>query len=126
MALDGLLAGVTLAAGIWIRPLDEELLFRTLGRAGRGVPLGILLGLMSLLSMPLALVVYMCWSVYHNAVSRSLITVFSAACALTFLFTFSAPSEAQTETMLFGGNVVFLAMLIGWFIGDLFRPSWAL
>ena len=126
MALDGLLAGVTLAAGIWIRPLDEELLFRTLGRAGRGIPLGVLLGLMSILSMPLALVIYICWSVYHSAVSRSLITVFAATWVLTILFTFFSPSDAQTETMLLGGNVVFLTMLVGWFIGDLFRPTWAL
>jgi hypothetical protein len=26
--------------------------------------------------------------------------------------------------MLFGGNVIFLSMLVGWLVGDLFRPLW--
>ena len=34
------------------------------------------------------------------------------------------PRTAQ-QTLLLGGNIVWLAALCGWFIGDLFRPSWA-
>ncbi len=126
LGLDGLLAGLALAAGIWIRPFDEELFYSSLGPRGRGVPLGLLLGFLAALSMPLALLVYIGSAAFQGAVSRSLITVFAVASALTFAFTFFSPSDAQTETLLFGGNVLFLGMLVGWFIGDLFRPSWAL
>jgi hypothetical protein len=30
------------------------------------------------------------------------------------------------QTLLFGGNFVWLSLLLGWFVGDLFRPNWAL
>jgi hypothetical protein len=35
------------------------------------------------------------------------------------------PAEATRQVLLFGGNVVFLSMLLGWLLGDLFRPAWS-
>ena len=35
-----------------------------------------------------------------------------------------APERAGSQVMLFGGNVIFLSMLVGWLVGDLFRPLW--
>jgi hypothetical protein len=29
----------------------------------------------------------------------------------------------RVQVLLFGGNVVFLALLIGWALGDFFRPD---
>ena len=35
------------------------------------------------------------------------------------------PDRSSQQTLLLGGNLVWLATLCGLFIGDLFRPSWA-
>ena len=33
--------------------------------------------------------------------------------------------DMAKEVALFGGNAIFLSMLAGWFVGDIFRPLWA-
>ena len=35
------------------------------------------------------------------------------------------PPEATRQVLLFGGNVVFVSMMVGWLLGDLFRPQWS-
>lgn len=125
MAIDGLFAGAVLAAAGWLRPPDQELLYQSFSVGRLNIPMGVLLFLVGILSYPLALLLYLPLAFRQASVSRSVLTVFTAVFVLVLGFTVAAPAKAQWETMLFGGNVIFPAMLFGWFIGELFRPSWA-
>lgn len=125
MGIDGLFAGAVLAAAGWLRPPDQELLYQSIRFSRLGIPMGLILGVTSLLFAPAALVLYVLLAYRQASVSRSVMTLFGAAFLLALGFTFAAPQGAQTETLLFGANVLFVSMLFGWFIGDLFRPSWA-
>jgi len=123
MATDGLFAGAVLAAAGWLRPPDQELLYQTFGIGRFNFPIGLLLFLASILFYPVALLLYLPIAYRQASVSRSVLTVFAAAFLLVLGFTFADP-KAQVDTLLLGGNVLFPAMLGGWFIGELFRPSW--
>lgn len=125
MGIDGLFAGAVLAAAGWLRPPDQELLYQTFRFGRLNVPMGLLLAVTSILFAPAAMLLYLVLAYRQATVSRSVMLLFGAAFALALGFTFAAPLAAQTETLLFGANVLFFSMLFGWFIGDLFRPSWA-
>jgi len=124
MAIDGLFAGAILAAAGWLRPPDQELLYQTFGLGRFNLPMGVLLFLTGILFYPLALLLYLPIAYQQASVSRSVLSVFAAAFLLVLGFTFAAPRDGTVETLLLGGNVLFPAMLFGWFIGELFRPSW--
>lgn len=123
MAIDGVFAGAVLAAAGWLRPPDQELLYQTFGVGRLNIPLGLLVIVTALLFYPLALLAYLPVAYRQASVSRSVLTVFAATFFLVLGFTFADP-QSQTETLLLGGNVLFPALIMGWFIGELFRPSW--
>lgn len=123
MALDGVFAGAVLAAAGWLRPPGQELVYQTFGVGRFNIPMGLLVCVTALLFYPLALLAYIPVAYRQASVSRSVLTVFAAAFFLVLGFTFADP-RAQTETLLLGGNVLFPTLIVGWFIGDLFRPSW--
>jgi tetratricopeptide (TPR) repeat protein len=124
MALDGVFAGAILAAAGWLRPPDQELLYQSVGVGRLSIPMGVLLFLFGILFYPLALILYLPVAYRQASISRSVLTLFTAAFLVVLGFTFAAPRGGTVETLLLGGNVVFPAMLVGWFIGELFRPSW--
>jgi hypothetical protein len=88
--------------------------------------MGALLGLFGAVFLPLALIVYLMLSYFQEAISPSVLGVFAAAFMITLGFFFRSSLGGGLDTLLFGGNIVFLSMLLGWFIGDLFRPEWTL
>jgi curved DNA-binding protein CbpA len=126
MALDGLVCGAVLASAAWIRPIDRELFYQFLGSQRLPVPTGVLLAALSLVFMPLSLAAYGAIAYIQETASNSVLLIYGAAFFLTFGFVMVAPPDAWIETLLFGGNVLFVTMLCGWFIGDLFRPDWAM
>jgi curved DNA-binding protein CbpA len=125
LGIEGLFAGVVLGAAGWLRPPDQELLYQSFRLGRLNVPMGLLLVALGLVFAPIALAAYVILAFRHASVSRSVLTVFGVAFLLNLAFTFATPHVAQNETLLFGANVIFVASLFGWFIGDLFRPSWA-
>jgi curved DNA-binding protein CbpA len=126
MGASGFIAGAVLASAGWVRPLDQELIYRTIGSGRRPVPIGLVLALVGMAFFPAALLVYGLIAYFQESLSPSVLLAFAATVALTFGFVFAAPSDAILSTFLFGGNVLFTSLLVGWFLGDLFRPSWAL
>jgi hypothetical protein len=46
------------------------------------------------------------------------VTTFVVVCCLAVL----VPLEAGRQILLLGGNVVFISMVVGWMLGDFFRP----
>ncbi|MGV3722459.1 MAG: tetratricopeptide repeat protein, partial [Actinomycetota bacterium] len=125
LGIEGLFAGVVLGAAGWLRPPDQELLYQWFRLGWLNVPMGLLLVGAGILFAPLALAAYVILAFRHASVSRSVLLVFAVAFLLTLAFTFATPHIVQSETLIFGANVIFVASLFGWFVGDLFRPSWA-
>lgn len=125
LGIEGLFAGVVLGAAGWLRPPDQELLYQSFRLGRLNIPMGILLVATGILFAPIALAAYVILAFRHASVSRSVLLVFGAAFMLTLAFTFATPHIPQSETLIFGANVIFVSALFGWFVGDLFRPSWA-
>lgn len=124
LAATGFLSGAILAVGAWIRPIDQELFFSTVGGPRRSLPVGLLLTVVGALFFPLAIGVYLIIARMQEAISGSVLAILGTVAAVTLGFVFAA-DKTLVQTLLFGGNVVWLTALCGWFIGDLFRPSWA-
>jgi hypothetical protein len=48
--------------------------------------------------------------------------VFVATFVFVCCYAALVPPEVGRQILLLGGNVVFVSMLLGWLVGDLFRP----
>lgn len=125
MLFAGLAAGANLAIAGVLGAVQDELVVTPLSGNRRPFPVGAILGLFGIVFMPLAFIAYMVVSFRAQTMSLSVMTLFGAATALMLIFATVATGEAQGETLLFGGNVIFVSMLAGWIFGDLFRPRWA-
>jgi len=120
----GILAGFLLASGRFIRPLDDELIFSSIGHTHAvALPIGLLLVVSALLCFYLALAIFIVTSVIQEYFSRSLSIVFGIALVLTLVLALAYTTGTQ-QVLLFGGNLVFVCMLVGWFLGDFFRGRW--
>jgi hypothetical protein len=124
MVLAGATLGATLTLSGAVRPLDEELFFTLAGRpGGHTPPLGLLLFLVGGLFFYLAVGIYLLVGALQESFSRSLMRVFTATFLVISCMAFMVASpEVGRQILLFGGNVVFLGMLVGWLLGDFFRP----
>jgi hypothetical protein len=125
MVLDGVLVGATLSLANMVRPIDEELLLPSVARGSSGVPVGLLLTLIGGMFFYAGVVMYTLIGLLQESFSLSVLMVFLSTFALVVCFAFLAPERAAGQVMLFGGNVIFVSMLAGWFLGDLFRPLWS-
>lgn len=124
MGLAGLITGALLAVAGWVRPVDQELLYQSIRVFRRQIPMGLVLGFLGAIFFPMTLGVYVVLGLIQSSISRSTLGVFAIVAALVFGFMTMSPPDAQLETLLFGGNIIFLSTLAGWFLGELFRPSW--
>lgn len=123
MILSGGILGATLTLTTAVRPLDEELLFSALGRARTGsAPLGLVLLLTGGLFFYLAVAIYLLIGALQESVSGSVLRVFVATFVLVCCLAVLVPAEAGRQILLLGGNVVFISMVVGWMLGDFFRP----
>lgn len=124
MALAGFFAGATLAAGAWVRRFPDEMVVSA-GNPPRILPLGFVLGLFGAVGAPFALVVYLFVAYFQSFVSLSVLGVFASTAILTALFTLFHEGSAVLGLFWFGGNIVFVCMLIGWWFGEVLRPGWS-
>jgi tetratricopeptide (TPR) repeat protein len=126
MVLDGAIVGAVLSLTGMVRRMDEELIFPSLSRgAAGGVPIGLLLFVTGALFFYLAGLIYTIVAAMQDSFSASVIKLIFATLSLVCAIALLVPPDATRQVLLFGGNVVFLSMLVGWLLGDLFRPSWA-
>jgi hypothetical protein len=129
LVLSGWVSGYAFALSGITRSMERELLSSARASGRPGMPVGVLLGVASGLFFYLGLAIYLVIASVQESVSRSvLIVLFTAALLMggfagVSWFTWHNLPLAQ-EILLLGGNVVFLSMLAGWFIGDIFRPLW--
>ena len=69
-----------------------------------------------------AALLYLIVSFFNEAITPSMLKVFGVVVGVVLILSaFYEPGHGQV--LLFGGNVVFLALLLGWVLGDFFRPE---
>jgi hypothetical protein len=125
MAACGLLAGGILSAAGWVRRFDQVMLPPVQSNGRRSIPMVLLLGLLGIVFLPVSALAYLLVSYWQESWSVSVLTSFCVAFLLALGFS-QAPTEgAVNQTILFGGNVLYLCLLVGWFLGDFFRPGWS-
>ncbi|HUV05639.1 MAG TPA: DnaJ domain-containing protein [Armatimonadota bacterium] len=126
LGIIGALAGFLLSVNGTLQPLDDELVFQSVRAPGRrtaSYPIGLILIVLNFFNFYLAAAAYVFIGLIQESLSRSLLKAFAATFCLTVLaFLVYAPDPPHV--LLFGGNVVFPALLFGWAMGDLFRPGW--
>jgi len=125
LAFTGILAGIILSVNCWIREIDDELIFPSISASGMkqvSYPIGLLLVILSLFNFYAAAGIYLIIGLLQESISGSIFRTFAATVLLT-LAAAAVYNSAGREVLLFGGNVVFLALLLGWGIGDLFRAN---
>jgi curved DNA-binding protein CbpA len=125
MVLDGAIVGAVFSLTGMVRRMDEELIFPSLPRGGATVPIGLLLFITGALFFYLAVLVYVIIAAMQDSFSSSVLKLLFATLSLVCVIALMVPAEATRQVLLFGGNVVFLSMLVGWLLGDLFRPTWS-
>lgn len=116
--LAGLIAGVVLSLGGWVHRFADVMKHSAPAGRLRSTPLWTVLSAFSLISYYLSLVVYLVIALFQEAFSGSLLLAYIAAFVLTAGFSLAAPLEAQSETLLWGGNLVFVCVLAGWYLTD--------
>ncbi len=123
MILTGLVLGFTLAATAAVRRIDDELVLPgTRASGGAHLPLGLVMIVVSVLSFYAAAFLYAIVGFLQESFTPSMARVFGAVVAVVLLLT-AVYEPGRLQVLLFGGNVVFLALLIGWALGDFFRPD---
>ena len=127
LAMGGTLAGILIALNGKMRPISEELLARGTIHGDERTPInqGAVLTGFALVFFYASFLVYLGIALTRNRLSLSVLRVYGGAFAITLLFALLyQPEEAPGsgwQTLLFGGNLVFPAMLFGWAVGDAVR-----
>lgn len=114
LVLAGFLTGFLMAISHWVAPIGEAFPWRR--RKGQISAGAVLVGL-SALCFPLAALLYTLLALTQGSLSRSVARVFGAAGALTLGFATLYPHD-WLYTALLGGNLLFLALLGGWYLAD--------
>ena len=122
----GVITGFLLSVNESVEPLDNEMLFHAVRRVGprpASYPVGLVLLIFNLLNFYVAVGIYLIVSLVQDSLSRSVLKSFAATFALVLIGSIIyEPGRAAVLT--FGGNIAFPAVLFGWAIGDILRPSW--
>jgi tetratricopeptide (TPR) repeat protein len=116
LVLCGLILGATMAATGAVRRIEDDFLLKT---RGVGAPLGGLMMLVGALCFWIAGLVHLAIALVQESHTSSLLRVYGSIALTTVLATLSLGGGWQT--LVFGGNVVLLAYLLGWFAGDYLR-----
>ena len=121
IASASVVVGFALAINRVLANPDEELVFEG-GASWAVVPTGLLLLLGSGLFFLGAAAFYIIVGFAQGSLSRSVMTVFACVTAVVLIAALMYNDEAVKQVLLLGGNVSFVPMLIGWYLGGAFRP----
>jgi hypothetical protein len=129
--VDAALLGLLLSVMQFIGRFDDEMLFASYGHtlSGGAVPAGLLVPLASILSLYLAMLVYIILAIGQDRVSASVAKAFGATLALTFFFAVphinaDANGSMLTQMLLWLSGPSFTAFCLGWLVADVVRPHW--
>ncbi|MCE5322883.1 DnaJ domain-containing protein [bacterium] len=122
MAASSLVIGILISINGLVRNPDEELVFDASGGNWAVIPTGLILLLGSGFFFLGAAVFYIVASLVQWSISRSVLITFACVIGVVVLSSLTYRPDAARQVLLFGGNVSFFSMLIGWYIGSSFRP----
>jgi curved DNA-binding protein CbpA len=118
-----LVAGATIGACLSLGNYLDRFEFAAVNVVGRLSPV-LALGCLSLLNFWAAAMVYAFVAVTQRTVDKTASRVVGGVCSLTLLFTGAAalsPAVDWFEVLLWSGNVLYVATVVGWMAADAFR-----
>ncbi len=118
LSASGLASGALLTFAGWLAPIKETFWFTAGGSKKTGVPFAALILAASLIFFYGAALVYFIASVMQEAYSRSVALTMSAVLILIVLFALIYSPGSQVSLILFGGNILFPSLIMGWALGD--------
>jgi hypothetical protein len=105
-----------------IERADDELFFSTIHIVGgRHQSFGVIMIALTIVWYYLGFITYFILGIQNNNISSSVLKAYIAALAAVALVAIAAPAAA-TQLFLLGANFSFGLVLLGWVIGDIFRP----
>ena len=120
MAGASVVIGIVLAVSGAARHPDEELIFDT-GSGWTAFPTGLILLVRSgVFFIGAAGLCFVAGLIPHN-ISKSMLTSFGCVAVVVLLSALMYNQEATKQVLLYGG-MSFIPMLMGWYIGAMFRP----
>jgi curved DNA-binding protein CbpA len=121
LGISGFMGGLLMSLNGFLHSAREELSLRAAGRANRfTISLGTALICFSLVWFYASLSLYLLIGYLQETTSRSVIRAFGASFCLVALFMLARPDSA-VNLLLFGGNLIFTAHVLGWMLGDTFQ-----
>lgn len=121
MATTGLVLGATMTVTGAIRRIEDELLFSS---AGRGTPLGLFVLVLAAVNYYVGAALHLVVAMTQETLTPSLGRLYGIITGATLLLALASTSSGGfVSTLAFGGNIVFLGAVLGWFLGDFFRDD---
>lgn len=122
MAAASAVVGVLLSINNLVNHPDEELVFDGSDGNWAVVPTGLLLLIGSGFFFVGAALFYILVGAIQSSLSKSLMAVFACVAGVVVLASLMYDPQARNQVLLFGGNIGFLSMLVGWYVGASLKP----
>lgn len=121
----GVVLGATQAITGSVRRVEDDFLFGgafggSSARGGSSVPMGLLILVVGAMSFYAAALVHLVTAMVQETLHRSLVWLYGTVVLATALLAV-AYAPGPGETLLWGGNLVFLGHFVGRVLGDFFR-----
>lgn len=123
LALAGALVGSAMTITGMIRRIEDDLIL-TSGAGPRTAPFGIFVIVLGLIFFWAAAILHLAIALLQESLTSSLLKLYGTIGLLTALFAlfYTTPGGAG-QTLLLGGNVIFIGFVVGWLLGDFFRTD---
>lgn len=122
MAGSSAIVGMLLSVNRLLGHPDDELVLESTGSNWAVIPTGIILLIGSGFFFPGAAVFYIVAGFAQGSLSRSVLVAFAGVAGVVVLSALMYDPAARFQVLKFGGNVSFLSMLLGWYVGAMFKP----
>lgn len=122
MAAASVVVGALLSINGLLNNPDEELVFDANDGNWAVIPTGLILLIGSGFFFVGAAIFYLAFGLIQNSLSRSMLIVFGCVAGVVGMCALMYDPQARNQVLLFGGNVSFLSMLIGWYLGAASKP----
>lgn len=122
----GALLGSAMTITGMIRRIEDDLILTSNSGGAKSPPIGIVIVLVGLVFFWIAAALHLAIALIQESLTPSLLKLYGAIAFMTALFAicWSMPSTGGAgQTLLLGGNVIFAGFIIGWLLGDFFRPD---
>ncbi len=119
---DGALAGFLLGSSGIVNHPDEELIFESGAHSRTFLPTGLLLLVFGPFFFLGVSILYTVLATLQDAFSRSIVIVIAVVMGIAF-FASLLYTAAPMSVIILGGNVVWVGLVIGWYLGAMFQPE---